>query len=177
MAFTLIQLDECSRAQSDVARQIMNRILEEAQCWAYAMEAQTMDFKEKKEALDKAELIMDVLEEWFDAIEDGTANDRMPDLMGKRYSEEEIDSTIRSIDLYFEGQLHNLTYWAWQGEKGREYVELDRDTNEFKVMSKIEPRGVPIDTPPEFNRIEGIAREAFVQDVKAKMEEVYGSNS
>ncbi len=89
-------------------------------------------------AMDEAlsEAIIDVMDEWFWAIEDGSANQRTPDLDGRRFSEQECDELIHLIDDYSDAQLA----LGWGKNKG-------------------------IDVGPGFERLEGSAREAFTQDV------------
>jgi hypothetical protein len=55
--------------------------------------------------------IIDVLQEWFQALEQGTADTRMPDpaYRWRRHcpSIEEIDTLIREIDQYIEREWRN----------------------------------------------------------------------
>jgi len=96
--------------------------------------------------------VIDVMEDWFQAIEAGTANKRLPDISGTRYTKEEVDDFIDRIDKFFESELsHHADYHARIG---------------------IRTSGVPMNVPPEFNRLRGAAREAFMQALRAKLREV-----
>lgn len=100
--------------------------------------------------------VIDVLEEWFWAIEDGSANQRMPDPDGEKISAGRIDALIDTIDKFIEGQVtYSAVYFANKGK---------------------ETKGKPMNEPAEFNRLEGAAREAFAQDVFRKIKEVYGDD-
>jgi len=86
------------------------------------------------------EAVINCMDDWFWAIEDGTASKRMPDPSGKRYSKEEVDKTIGILDWEFQNELQGQfgaprPYWTSQG----------------------------MDMPPDFNRLQGMSREAFVQ--------------
>ena len=88
-----------------------------------------------------------VMEEWHQAILDGTAHWRLPDPAGKRYEEEHVDRVIEVTMRYFRTELaHSAGYHAKVG---------------------VHSRGVPMDQPPLFEQLEGASREAFVQAVKA----------
>ncbi|KKN57546.1 hypothetical protein LCGC14_0560920 [marine sediment metagenome] len=81
--------------------------------------------------------VIEVMEDWFQAIENGTAHLRMPG--PKRLSEEEVERTIKYLDDEFQKEIDSHAgHWRLRG----------------------------IDTSPCFNRLEGTSREAFVQDIK-----------
>ena len=86
------------------------------------------------------------LQEWFNAIEDGTANDRLPDPNGRRFTEKETEEFIKVIDDYTEWEV--TQHKDYHGRQGI-------------VMT-----GVPMDLPTTFYELEGASREAFMQDVK-----------
>ncbi len=90
---------------------------------------------------------IDVMEDWFQAIEAGIANDRMPNRTDKRYDSSKCDRIIRKIDTYFQGQVDN--HPVYFHPKG------------------IKTKGVPMTENAGFERLEGGAREAFVQDLLA----------
>ena len=93
------------------------------------------------------DLTITVMEEWHQAILDGTAHWRLPDPAGERYDEEHVDRVIHVVMQYFENELvHSPGYHK---------------------MAGIRSRGVPMDAMPQFDRLEGASREAFVQAVKA----------
>lgn len=106
--------------------------------------------KEQQALEIKAQAVISVMEDWFQAIEAGTAPDRMPDPKGERYPSRYIDKFIQVIDSFFAEEIKkNRDYW-----KGEGYI---------KPQLK---NGKPIDSPPDFNRLQGMAREAFVQELK-----------
>lgn len=102
-----------------------------------------------REGVDK---VIQVLDKWFWMIENGTANNAVPNVHGKRYDEEYVDRFIRVIDEYFDREI---SY----------YGGYHKDTG-------IYTKGKEIDKPADFNRLHGRAREAFVQSVNDKMIEV-----
>ncbi len=116
----------------------------------FIIRAQRESAKKPRISAEKAQRIIDILDEWFWAIENGTANRRRPDPDGQRYDADYVDNFIRTVDEFFKDELRrNARYW--RGE----------------VIKKPDLKsGKPIDIPPEFNRLEGAAREAFVQEVK-----------
>jgi len=87
-----------------------------------------------------------VMEEWHDAILNGTANKRSPSLQGKRYTEEEVDKVIDAVMGCFRHELEAH--------------------GQYHANVGISQRGKPMDTLPLFDQLEGTAREAFVQDIK-----------
>ncbi len=81
--------------------------------------------------------VIEVMEDWFQVIENGTAHLRMPS--NKRIPEEEVDRVINYLDDEFQKEIDShVEHWKNKG----------------------------IDTAPCFNRLEGTSREAFVQDIK-----------
>lgn len=86
-----------------------------------------------------------LLEDWFRAIENGTSDERMPDLTGKRFDEATVNLFIGMIDTYFEGQILYTEYFHRRG---------------------METKGKIIDMPVSFNRLKGLSREAFMQQLK-----------
>ena len=85
-------------------------------------------------------------------IEDGTAANAVPNVNGKRYDKEYVDRFIRVIDEYFDYEISI-------------YGDYHRDTGMYT-------KGKAIDKSVDFNRLQGPAREAFVQSVNDKMKEV-----
>lgn len=103
--------------------------------------------------LSRNKKVIDALERWFWAIENGTSDKWYPDPKGQRYSQEEVDRFVKMIDWEFEFELLNHPdYHAREGQK---------------------TRGIPMELPPEFNRLTGASREAFVQDIKRVAEEAF----
>ena len=92
------------------------------------------------------------LDRWFWLIENGTSSGAIPSVNGRRYDPEYVDRFILVIDEYFAREI-------------REFGPYHRDTG-------LDTRGTEIDKPPDFNRLQGPAREAFVQAVNDKMTEV-----
>ncbi len=96
---------------------------------------------------EEADIVISVMEDWFWAIERGEVNKRMPDVLGERWHSSEVDRVITHIDDFFDNELKmHESYWQMQG---------------------VDSKGVGIDTPPEFKRLTGLSRVAFVQQVKA----------
>ena len=89
---------------------------------------------------------INVLQEWFDSLEDGTANTRTPDFNYEIYfSDAEINELINKIDNEFSNELtKNYKYW-----------------NEIMSISQ----------PPRFFRLEGGTRLAFVQDLHKEVKD------
>jgi hypothetical protein len=106
--------------------------------------------KRQKARAERVQRIIDILDDWFWAMENGTANDRLPDPDGAHYSEEYIDGFIRLIDGFFENELRKHARY-WQGK------DFQKPTLKH---------GKAIDIPPDFNRLKGLSREAFVQEIK-----------
>ena len=101
-----------------------------------------------------AQFVIDVMEEWFVAIEDGSANLRYPDPLGVRYTEVEADAFVKLVDDFYEDEVvGHYSYWQSIGLKSK---------------------GKSIDATPDFKRLEGASREAFMQDIKKRVKEVYG---
>lgn len=93
-----------------------------------------------------AQQVIDVMEEWFQAIEAGTANDRIPNPDDKSPSMEEANKMIEKIDKFIEQEVtEHDDYW-------------ERTGMAFK--------GKPIDKPSDFKRLVGLSRIAFAQDIK-----------
>ena len=96
--------------------------------------------------------VIAVYEDWFQAIEDGTASQRLPDPNGKRFSTKEVDDFINTIDQLFEYEV--------------------RMNSDYHGRVGMQTRGKPMNHPADFNRLEGASREAFMQDIVAKRDEV-----
>lgn len=91
----------------------------------------------------QAQAVIGVMEDWFWAIENGTAQLRLPNPEGLQVSHEGVENIIRTIDEFFAEEFRrNPGWWARVGK---------------------ETKGKPIDMLPEFNRLQGASREAFVQ--------------
>jgi len=86
------------------------------------------------------EPIIQLMDNWFWAIEDGSAQRRVPDVNGERYPEWRVNSFIRDLDYYCSYQISASPHY-FTTERG-------------------------IDVPPEFDRLQGAAREAFMQALK-----------
>jgi len=100
-----------------------------------------------------AQKVIDLLEQWFKDIESGIANTRLPDFDGKRYSEEECDRLIKLVDDLIDNEINmHPGHWDFIGRQ---------------------TKGTPITQGADFNRLQGLAREAFAQAVYAKIEEVF----
>lgn len=101
----------------------------------------------------RAKRVMNVLEDWFNAIEEGTANNRMPNPNGKMFDEEICDKLIKEIEEQTTYEVYfNNTYHAKVG---------------------MATEGVVMDAPSGFDRLEGQARQAFAQDIYDILVEVY----
>ncbi len=116
----------------------------------FAFKAHRENSKIQLVRTENVQRIIDVMEDWFWAIENDTANERLPDPHGERYSEEYIDGFIRIVDGFFEDELREHPRY-WQGKEHKK-PELKQ--------------GKIIDCPPDFNRLQGASREAFVQEIK-----------
>lgn len=91
--------------------------------------------------------LIKVLDDWFQAVQDKTANLRLPDVSGDRYSKEQVDKFIKTLDDYSQEQVDSYpTYFHRVG---------------------METYGKEITEPTNFNELEGEAREAFMQTAKA----------
>jgi hypothetical protein len=99
--------------------------------------------------------VIKVMDEWFWAIENGTAQKRRPDPQGQRYTEEEVDAFIKGIDDEFEHQINSAA--------------------KYHAETGLVTKGKPIDLPPEFNRLKGASREAFMQAIKKAKQEAIDS--
>ena len=91
-----------------------------------------------------------LLDKLFFKIEDGSAKLSMPDTGGERYDVLKCDQLINMLDKLINHEV--VTYpihWSAVG---------------------LETRGVKIDLPPDFNRLEVLIREAFTQEVYALKE-------
>jgi hypothetical protein len=96
--------------------------------------------------------VIAILEDWFLAIENGTASKRLPDPLGKRYDKDAVNIFIESIEGVFTFELaHHASYHDEIG---------------------IRTRGKGMTNPPDFNRLIGASREAFMQAIIAKRDEV-----
>jgi hypothetical protein len=84
-------------------------------------------------------IVMDAMDDWFWAIESGTAGKRSPDPSGQRYSKAQVDAFIKQIDNEFEYEIDN--YSSYHQARGMSIV-------------------------PDFNRLKGQSREAFMQTMK-----------
>ncbi len=84
-----------------------------------------------------------LLDVWFWKIENKVI--ALPNRTGKRYDEETCNKLIIYIDDFIKNEVvSHPQYWKNEGAKSK---------------------GVDIDTPADFNRLEGISREAFAQEV------------
>lgn len=88
--------------------------------------------------------VIGVLQEWYDAIEEGTANYRLPSA-GCPISDEQADALIQVIDQFFVD----------------EYTEY----NEYWTKRML------VDAPPEFSRLEITARKALAEDLYSVLAE------
>lgn len=79
-------------------------------------------------------------QKWWDMIVNGTASHQLPDPYYKRYSVEEQDRIISRKVEHYKREIGIYYYGYWK-PKGVEY-------------------------PPDFNLIQGSAREAFCQDLR-----------
>lgn len=111
------------------------------------------EWRNAQESIRKGiDIVVKQLDKWFLAIEDGSTRNRVPDINGRRYDKEYVDTFIKTIDDYIEKEI----------ESSKAYHE----------GTGIHTRGKPINLPADFNRLAGAAREAFVQDINNVMQEV-----
>lgn len=89
-------------------------------------------------ASDPVEEVTDIMEKWFDRLEDGTAKNFYPNPKGMKVSPAEADRIIKYID--FEINFELRVYTAWHGNRGHDY-------------------------PAEYDRLPGVARIAFAQEI------------
>jgi len=100
--------------------------------------------------------VIAVLEDWYQAIEEGTANKRMPNPTARRFSDAECAKLLRIIDEYIQWELDfHPAYWSHYSPN-----RVDK---------------LAISAPAQMYRIEGNAREAFAQDVDKKLKEIFGT--
>ncbi len=97
--------------------------------------------------------VIDVLEDWFKAIGDGSADLRVPSPFGMKVTEEQADRLIQVIDDYILYELY--------------------EHPDFHAKAGIESKGKPMDIPADFARLKGLARIAFAQDVFMVTRKVY----
>jgi hypothetical protein len=83
--------------------------------------------------------VIDIMDKWFWLIEDGKADNHLPNPTGMKVTMEEANQVIDFIDK-------EITY------------EVTTHKDYFGIT-----RG--IDTPADFNRLEGASRVAFVQQI------------
>jgi hypothetical protein len=88
---------------------------------------------------EEVEAVIETAEEWFQAMQNGTANLRLPDPSYRRFTQQECDEFIEWLDDYFTHQVEDY---------GSYFI----------------PRGCLY--PADWKRIEGGSREAFLQDLK-----------
>jgi len=119
-------------ADADMSREDLERLarlLGEAQKHSYQAQA-------RWEALVKR--VIGVLQEWFEALEAQTANDRHPSI-GCTVTDEQANRLIEVIDEFFENEVSKYPeYWA-----NRKHVEA----------------------PPGFSRLELHARKSLAEDL------------
>jgi len=122
---------------SDMPREDIERIaklLEESHKQAYQAQA-------RWESLVKR--VIGVLQDWFEAMEEGTANHRHPSI-GCSVTDEQANRLIGAIDDSFENEITKYPeYWA-----NRKQVEA----------------------PPQFSRLELHARRALAEDLRSVLE-------
>lgn len=83
--------------------------------------------------------VIDIMDKWFWWIEDGTADNRFPSPAGSQVTMEEADKVISFIDKQINHEV--TTHVHYFGEQ----------------------RGM--DVPADFNRLKGLSRIAFVQEL------------
>ena len=93
--------------------------------------------------------VIAVMEEWFWAIEDGSANLRMPDLT--KPLPDRVDEIIKVIDDRINYEIEFSSYY---------FRDVGMETKEK-----------PIDIGADFCRLQGLSRDAFVQDVLDALED------
>ena len=82
--------------------------------------------------------VIGVLQDWFEACEQGRANERYPSPRSM-VAEEEANRLIEVIDRFFEEELSSRPEY-WREQKG-------------------------VDAPPQFSRLESHARRALAEDL------------
>lgn len=105
--------------------------------------------EERKVVINK---IIAALDQWFWRIEDGSAQLCLPDPQGRRFTDKEVDEFIHWLDSEFDSELEKYPT--------------------FHANTGITTKGKAINVAPEFARLSGQAREAFVQDIKRLVEEL-----
>jgi len=124
---------------SDIPREDLERLtklLGEAQKRSYQAQV-------RWEALVKR--VIGVLQDWFEALEAQTANDRHPSI-GCTITDEQANQLIEVIDEFFENEVTKYPeYWA-----DRKHV----------------------DAPPQFSRLELHARKSLAEDLRSVLDGV-----
>lgn len=101
-------------------------------------------------ASDHAERVMEIMDEWFWMLENGTAQSKHPD-MGDPISQQETEHIIKTIDDFI---LNEVTKYPGYFRRVGMYT-----------------KDKTIDLPADFNRLEGGARLAFAQAVRGVIKE------